>query len=86
MDRPVDCIQWLVFRDFIDGAWLSDANIFIHLHVNCWAMATAAELLFPKLVVFGATGQTGLAVVQQALEKGHAVTAVARNPESFPIK
>ncbi|CAH3035537.1 hypothetical protein pdam_00011006 [Pocillopora damicornis] len=49
-------------------------------------MATAAELLFPKLVVFGATGPTGLAVVQQALEKGHAVTAVARNPESFPIK
>ena len=29
MDRPVDCIQWLVFRDLIDGAWLSDANIFI---------------------------------------------------------
>lgn len=29
MDRPVDCIQWLVFRDLIDGAWLFDANIFI---------------------------------------------------------
>ena len=28
-------------------------------------MATAAELLFPKLVVFGATGPTGLAVVQR---------------------
>ena len=33
-----------------------------------------------KLVVFGATGGTGGRVVEQALEAGHEVTAVVRNP------
>ena len=32
-----------------------------------------------KLIIFGATGGTGLQVVQQALELGHAVTAFVRN-------
>ena len=36
-----------------------------------------------KFVVFGATGGTGCKVVQQALEAGHAVTAVARKPSAF---
>jgi putative NADH-flavin reductase len=35
-----------------------------------------------KVVVFGASGRTGRLVVEQALEKGHAVTAFVR--ESFP--
>jgi len=33
-----------------------------------------------KLIVFGATGQTGMEIVKQALAAGHAVTAVARDP------
>lgn len=33
-----------------------------------------------KVLVFGATGGTGRALVEQALEQGHAVTAFARNP------
>ena len=33
-----------------------------------------------KLLVFGATGGTGRALVEQALEQGHAVTAFARDP------
>jgi len=33
-----------------------------------------------KLIIFGATGGTGLQVVQQALELGHTVTAFVRNP------
>lgn len=33
-----------------------------------------------KLLVFGATGPTGLEVVTQALERGHAVTAFVRDP------
>jgi putative NADH-flavin reductase len=33
-----------------------------------------------KVLVFGATGRTGRALVEQALEQGHAVTAFARNP------
>jgi putative NADH-flavin reductase len=35
-----------------------------------------------KVIVFGASGRTGRLVVEQALEKGHAVTAFVR--ESFP--
>lgn len=33
-----------------------------------------------KIVIFGATGRTGCELVQQALEMGHAVTALVRNP------
>ncbi len=33
-----------------------------------------------KVLVFGATGGTGRALVEQALEQGHAVTAFARDP------
>ena len=38
-----------------------------------------------KLVVFGATGNTGRNVVEQALEAGHEVTAVARKPPALKI-
>jgi putative NADH-flavin reductase len=34
-----------------------------------------------KLVVLGATGGTGLEIVRQAVERGHAVTAFVRSPE-----
>lgn len=39
-----------------------------------------------KLAVFGATGATGQQIVQQALEQGHSVIALARNPERLPIQ
>ncbi|MFF5261538.1 NAD(P)-dependent oxidoreductase [Actinomadura viridis] len=39
-----------------------------------------------KLVVFGANGPTGRLVTRQALGEGHTVTAVARNPDTFPIQ
>src|SRR4051794_28989840 len=38
-----------------------------------------------KLVIFGANGQTGKLVTKQALAEGHAVTAVTRHPEAFPL-
>ena len=38
-----------------------------------------------KILVFGATGKTGWQVVQQALAKGHEVTAFARNPSGVGI-
>ncbi|TCZ80788.1 SDR family oxidoreductase [Paenibacillus albiflavus] len=38
-----------------------------------------------KVVVFGATGGTGRQVVIQALEAGHEVTVIARNPEALYI-
>ena len=39
-----------------------------------------------KLLIFGATGRTGRALVAQALEQGHTVTAFARNPAAITTK
>src|SRR5258708_19466015 len=39
-----------------------------------------------KLFVIGATGRTGQEVVQQALARGHDVTAFVRSPESITLK
>ena len=39
-----------------------------------------------KIVIFGSTGKTGIVTVFQALEKGHFVTAFARNPQSVTIQ
>ena len=48
-------------------------------------MATAAIKLF-KVVIFGATGGTGLELCRQAAEAGHTVTAYVRSPEKLAIK
>uniref|UniRef100_A0A8C6UM21 NAD(P)-binding domain-containing protein n=1 Tax=Neogobius melanostomus TaxID=47308 RepID=A0A8C6UM21_9GOBI len=39
-----------------------------------------------KLTVLGATGQTGQQLVQQALQQGHSVTAVVRNPSKLTVQ
>lgn len=39
-----------------------------------------------KVVVFGATGPTGRALVARALEEGHEVTAFARNPAALDVE
>jgi len=39
-----------------------------------------------KIVVFGASGRTGILTVYQALEKGHQVTAFARKASSVTIQ
>jgi len=39
-----------------------------------------------KLFVIGATGRTGQEIVQQALARGHQVTAFVRSPESFTLR
>ncbi len=36
-----------------------------------------------KIVLLGATGQTGQPLVQQALSSGHSVTAVVRSPDKL---
>ena len=38
-----------------------------------------------KIIVFGASGGTGLEIVKQALEAGHSVTAFVRNPVKLGI-
>jgi putative NADH-flavin reductase len=38
-----------------------------------------------KLVILGATGGTGQQLVRQALDQGHGVTAVVRDPARLPI-
>lgn len=38
-----------------------------------------------RLVVFGATGGTGRCLIEQALDSGHDVTAVVRDPEGLPL-
>lgn len=38
-----------------------------------------------KLAIFGATGRTGLPLIQQALDAGHEVVALVRNPASVPM-
>ncbi|XP_076006977.1 flavin reductase (NADPH)-like [Genypterus blacodes] len=38
-----------------------------------------------KITVLGATGQTGLFLVNQALQQGHTVTAVVRNPAKLTV-
>jgi putative NADH-flavin reductase len=38
-----------------------------------------------KIILFGATGGTGLQVVRQALMTGHKVTVVVRNPDKFRV-
>ena len=39
-----------------------------------------------KIAIFGASGRSGILTVFQALEKGHRVTAFARNPASITIQ
>ena len=39
-----------------------------------------------KLIIFGSTGKTGQLLLQQALDVGHDVTAIARDPAKITIK
>jgi putative NADH-flavin reductase len=38
-----------------------------------------------RIVIFGATGGTGQALIQQALDRGHLVTAFVRDPARLPL-
>lgn len=39
-----------------------------------------------KLIIFGATGQTGQELVKQAIDHGHEVTAFVRSPEKLTLR
>ena len=53
-----------------------------HLFFYYWC---CTDKVSKKLAVLGATGQTGQCVVQQALEHGHVVVAIVRNPQKMKI-
>jgi NAD(P)H-binding len=40
-------------------------------------------LLMKHILLFGATGRTGIQVLKYALDKGYRVTALVRNPEKI---
>jgi len=39
-----------------------------------------------KIIIFGASGRTGILIVYQALNQGHTVTAIARQPSKVTIQ
>src|SRR2546423_6817161 len=49
-------------------------------------LRTKEKELIMKLFVIGATGRTGQEIVQQALARGHQVTAFVRSPENITTK
>ena len=44
------------------------------------------KVLTKKIAVFGATGETGMQIVEQALQAGYEVVAYTRNPSKLKIK
>lgn len=46
-------------------------------------MATNIETTKDNLVILGATGASGLQLVQQALARGYQVSALVRNPKKL---
>jgi putative NADH-flavin reductase len=39
-----------------------------------------------KIAIFGASGATGLLLTRRCFDAGHQVTALLRNPETFPLR
>lgn len=44
------------------------------------------SVLGMHLTILAASGRTGLALTRQALERGHTVTAIARDPQRIPLE
>jgi putative NADH-flavin reductase len=61
----------LPFPQFERGVWTGP---------RARALNAARKELPMRIVVFGATGNVGRHVVKEALDRGHAVTGIARNP------
>jgi len=36
-----------------------------------------------KILILGATGRTGKCIIEEALKRGHKISAIARNPEKL---
>jgi putative NADH-flavin reductase len=73
LKRPTGVVLWVVI------------GISVTLAANSWwdvgsAHKTGAESGGLKILVYGATGKVGSHVVAEALNRGHLVTAVSRDP------
>lgn len=58
---------------------------FSTLSINQPWLNSVCQSLRMKVAVLGATGQTGQYLVNQALQQGHTVTAIVRNPGKLTI-
>jgi putative NADH-flavin reductase len=47
--------------------------------VACRAISTVLENVMSKIAIIGATGRAGSQLLEEALRRGHSVTAIARN-------
>ena len=57
---------------------------FRRVFIALFALLTfSASVQAEKIVIFGATGNIGQAIVREALDRGHDVVGVSRSPENF---
>ena len=55
-------------------------------HRGSFWICAASRSHMPSLALFGATGNTGKAVLALALEQGYVVRALVRSPEKVSVK
>lgn len=67
------------------STWLSKLLKFVYIFFLQELGKGSRSCLKMKIAVLGATGQTGLQLVSQALQQGHIVTAIVRNPGKMTI-
>jgi hypothetical protein len=70
-------------HSLIHHDWLKRKTAKLSFLFSSLTMATSNENINGHLVILGATGATGLHLVQQALARGYKVTAPVRNPQKL---
>jgi len=58
-------------------------SFFLFIYLFSQTMATSRDATKGNIVIVGATGNSGLQLVEQALERNYLVTALVRNPEKL---
>jgi len=67
-------------------AGVSMRNVFLALLASLLVPGTGEPDEAPDIVIYGATGEVGSYVVHEALDRGHRVTAVSRNPAKVELQ
>lgn len=57
-----------------------------HSAFTAYAWQIKQTIITMKFTIFGATGPSGLELVQECLDNGHHVTALVRNPDKLQVK